>query len=205
LDKLQQEQALDRRRAELIEMNESLVEAALTVMRSAIANQIDWKEIGELVKEATENGDPVASRIKALKLDTNHFTFLLSDPYSHLDEDDSSDEEEEEEEPSEPAEMEVDIDIDLSAQANARRFYVQKKSAAVKERKTLASHSVAMKSAEKKTKQTLKEMATITNINKARKVFWFEKFFWFISSENYLVIAGRDAQQNELIVKRYLR
>ena len=28
--------------------------------------------------------------------------------------------------------------------------------------------------------QTLKEMAAITNINKARKVFWFEKFFWFI-------------------------
>ena len=62
-----------------------------------------------------------------------------------------------------------------------------------------------MKSAEKKTKQTLKEVAAISNINKARKVFWFEKFFWFISSENYLVIAGRDMQQNELIVKKYMR
>lgn len=33
----------------------------------------------------------------------------------------------------------------------------------------------------------------------------FEKFLWFISSENYLIIAGRDQQQNEMIVKRYLR
>lgn len=33
----------------------------------------------------------------------------------------------------------------------------------------------------------------------------FEKFFWFISSENYLVVAGRDQQQNEMLVKRYLR
>ena len=32
----------------------------------------------------------------------------------------------------------------------------------------------------------------------------FEKFFWFISSENYLVIGGRDQQQNELVVKKYL-
>ena len=32
----------------------------------------------------------------------------------------------------------------------------------------------------------------------------FEKFFWFISSENYLVIGRRDQQQNELIVKKYL-
>ena len=101
--------------------------------------------------------------------------------------------------------MEVEIDLDLSAQANARKVYHAKKSAGTKERKTLESHSVAMKSAEKKTKQTLKEMAAITNINKARKVFWFEKFFWFVSSENYLVIAGRDMQQNELIVKKYMR
>uniref|UniRef100_A0A8B9GV30 NFACT RNA-binding domain-containing protein n=1 Tax=Astyanax mexicanus TaxID=7994 RepID=A0A8B9GV30_ASTMX len=63
----------------------------------------------------------------------------------------------------------------------------------------------AFKSAEKKTKQTLKEVQTVTTIQKARKVYWFEKFLWFISSENYLVIAGRDQQQNEMIVKRYLR
>ena len=33
----------------------------------------------------------------------------------------------------------------------------------------------------------------------------FEKFLWCISSENYLMIGGRDQQQNEVIVKRYLR
>ena len=27
----------------------------------------------------------------------------------------------------------------------------------------------------------------------------------FITSENYLVVSGRDMQQNELLVKRYLR
>lgn len=60
-------QAFDRRRAELIEMNEQLVNAALTVMRSALANQIDWKEIGELIEEATEKGEihiPVSTSIQ---------------------------------------------------------------------------------------------------------------------------------------------
>ena len=33
----------------------------------------------------------------------------------------------------------------------------------------------------------------------------FEKFLWFISSENFLVLGGRDQQQNELVVKRHLR
>lgn len=46
-----------------------------------------------------------------------------------------------------------------------------------------------------------KSVATISHM---RKVHWFEKFNWFISSENYLVISGRDAQQNEMIVKRYM-
>ena len=32
----------------------------------------------------------------------------------------------------------------------------------------------------------------------------FEKFYWFISSDNYLIIGGRDQQQNELVVKKYL-
>lgn len=39
----------------------------------------------------------------------------------------------------------------------------------------------------------------------ARKPHWFERFHWFISSENYLVVSGRDAQQNELLVKRYMK
>ena len=34
---------------------------------------------------------------------------------------------------------------------------------------------------------------------------WYEKFKWFISSENYLVISGRDALQSELLIKRHLR
>lgn len=40
--------------------------------------------------------------------------------------------------------------------------------------------------AEKKTKQTLKEMQFVASINKVRKTYWFEKFYWFISSENFL-------------------
>lgn len=115
----------------------------------------------------------------------------------------SSDEENENSEKLETAV--VDVDLSLSAFANARKYYDQKRSAARKEQKTIESSGKALKSAEKRTQQTLKEVKTLTNISKARKVYWFEKFYWFISSENYLVIGGRDQQQNELIVKRYMR
>lgn len=66
------------------------------------------------------------------------------------------------------------------------RYYDKKRTAAKKQQKTIDAQGKALKSAEKKTKQTLKEVQAISTITKARKVFWFEKFFWFISSENYL-------------------
>ena len=204
---LQELQDLDRLKGELIEMNNEIVDNAIKVILSAIANQIPWDQIKEIIKEATENRDPVASRIKQIKLETNHIVMQLEDPYAHLDyDDDDSDEDDSNDKKKDKAkEHLVDIDLGLTAQANARKYFVQKKSAAVKERKTLESGGVALKSAEKKTKAVLKEMAKISTIIKARKVYWFEKFFWFISSENFLVIGGRDAQQNELLVKRYMK
>ena len=66
------------------------------------------------------------------------------------------------------------------------RYYDMKRFAAVKEQKTLESTDKAFKSAQKKTKQVLKEVQAIASVNKARKPMWFEKFYWFISSENYL-------------------
>jgi len=41
-------------------------------------------------------------------------------------------------------------------------------------------------------------------VDRVRKVFWFEKFDWFISSENYLIISGKSAQMNEILVKKYM-
>lgn len=38
----------------------------------------------------------------------------------------------------------------------------------------------------------------------AHKAQWFERHRWFISSEGFVVIGGRDARSNDLIVRRYL-
>jgi nuclear export mediator factor NEMF len=37
-----------------------------------------------------------------------------------------------------------------------------------------------------------------------RKVLWYEQFHWFISSEGLIVIVGKSADQNEMLVKRYM-
>ncbi|XP_063983197.1 ribosome quality control complex subunit NEMF homolog [Diachasmimorpha longicaudata] len=189
---LEKTQEVDKQKAELITRNQVLVDNAILAIQSALANQMAWPDIQGLLDEARSQGDPVASAIKQLKLETNHISMMLSDPYEECDGE-------------ELKPMIVDIDLAQSAYGNATRYYNMKRSAARKQQKTIESQGKAFKSAEKKTKQTLKEVQVIHSINKARKIYWFEKFYWFITSENYLVIGGRDQQQNELIVKRYLR
>ncbi|XP_028966348.1 nuclear export mediator factor NEMF [Galendromus occidentalis] len=187
LNALEGTQRTDLEKAMLIENNLELVEKALYAVRSFVASQYSWDEIGHMIKEAQHMGDPVACTIKALHLDRNQFGMLLSNSFEN-----------------DLSPSVVDIDIDLSAYANARRYFDMKKHAARKQQKTIESSAKALKSAQKKTKEILKQVELTTNIARTRKSYWFEKFFWFISSENYLVIGGRDAQQNEVIVKKYM-
>ncbi|MFH0816803.1 MAG: ribosome rescue protein RqcH [Methanobacteriota archaeon] len=39
----------------------------------------------------------------------------------------------------------------------------------------------------------------------ARRLFWFERFRWFVTSEGNLVIAGKDSKTNEQAVKKHLK
>lgn len=101
----------------------------------------------------------------------------------------------------------IDIVLALSPYANAREYYDQRRSAVDKEQKTLKSSSKALKNTEQKIQQELKkglkqEKAVMRPV---RRQQWFEKFLFFISSDGYLVLGGRDGAQNEILYRRYLK
>ncbi|KAF3778096.1 Nuclear export mediator factor NEMF-like protein [Nymphaea thermarum] len=179
--------------AELIEYNLQDVEAAIMAVRVALANGMDWEDLARMVKEEKKSGNPVAGLIDKLHLERNCVTLLLSNNLDEMDDDERTD----------PA-YKVEVDLSLSAHANACRWFEMKKRQENKQKKTITSHAKAFKAAERKTKQQLAQEKTVAAISHMRKVHWFEKFNWFISSENYLIISGRDAQQNEMVVKRYM-
>ncbi|CAI9118907.1 OLC1v1020534C1 [Oldenlandia corymbosa var. corymbosa] len=179
--------------AELIEYNLEEVDSAILAVRVALANGMSWEDLARMVKEEKKSGNPVAGLIDKLHLDRNCMTLLLSNNLDEMDDDEKT----------QPADR-VEVDLALSAHANARRWYEMKKKQESKQEKTITSHEQAFKAAERKTRLQLSQEKTVAAITHMRKVHWFEKFNWFISSENYLVISGRDAQQNELIVKRYM-
>ncbi|ONK78774.1 uncharacterized protein A4U43_C02F22270 [Asparagus officinalis] len=179
--------------AELIEYNLDDVDAAILAVRVALANGMDWVDLARMIKEERKSGNPVASLIDKLHLERNCITLLLSNNLDDMDDDEKTS----------PVDK-VEVDLALSAHANACRWFELKKKQENKQEKTITAHEKAFKAAEKKTRLQLAQEKTVAAITHIRKVHWFEKFNWFISSENYLVISGRDAQQNEMIVKRYM-
>ncbi|XP_058196212.1 uncharacterized protein LOC131312467 isoform X1 [Rhododendron vialii] len=179
--------------AELIEYNLEDVDAAILAVRVALANGMSWEDLACMVKDEKKSGNPVAGLIEKLYLERNCMTLLLSNNLDEMEDDEKT----------QPVEK-VEIDLALSAHANARRWYEQKKKQESKQEKTISAHEKAFKAAERKTRLQLSQEKTVAAITHMRKVHWFEKFNWFISSENYLIISGRDAQQNEMIVKRYM-
>lgn len=209
LGDLARAQKEDEERARLIELNSDKVENALLIIRSMIANQVPWSDIWRTIKDAQAMKDPIASLITSVKFDRNEFTMKLSDPYEVDQEEystsDPANTKQKGKKMEKPKFKNVDIDISLSAYANARRFFVKRRTAVNKEKKTIEVSKKAFKNVERRTKEMLKEVVVTANITKARKRYWFENFFWFISSDGYLVVAGRDAEQNDLLVKRYMK
>lgn len=49
----------------------------MAAINTAVANQMSWQEIEELVDEAKQSGDLTARAIHGIKFDINHLTLLL--------------------------------------------------------------------------------------------------------------------------------
>ncbi len=90
------------------------------------------------------------------------------------------------------------IDVRLTIPQNAKVYYEKAKKLTRKKEgalKAIEDTRIAMKKKEKK-------VSNKRRVN--RKRYWYERFRWFISSDGFLVVAGRDADSNEEIVKKYM-
>jgi predicted ribosome quality control (RQC) complex YloA/Tae2 family protein len=105
--------------------------------------------------------------------------------------------------------MKITIDPRKSVEQNAQTYFEKAKQARKKlagARKALAV-SLQKKEEEQKNKEKKIKRLEEENIEKElraqKKQEWYEKFRWFYSSEGFLVIGGRDATTNEIIIKKH--
>ena len=101
--------------------------------------------------------------------------------------------------------MEIKINLDKSVEENAQVYFEQSKKAKKKlegAKKALEQTRKKLEKEEKTHSKTLQKEEALQKA-KQRKKEWYEKFKWFISSDNILVIGGKDASSNEVVIKKH--
>ncbi|OAA72139.1 serologically defined colon cancer antigen 1 [Cordyceps fumosorosea ARSEF 2679] len=209
------------RKAAAIEANIERVQEAMDSINGLLRQGMDWVDIGKLVEREQKKNNPVANLIcLPLNLADNIISVRLSEEEDTESEEedpfetDDSDEESvdglealKEDRTSADRTLVVEVVLTLSPWSNAREYYDQRRTAVIKEEKTQLQADKAIKSTEEKIKQDLKRVLKQEKalLQPIRNLMWFEKFYWFISSDGYLVVGAKDKSQAEILYRRHLR
>ncbi len=99
-------------------------------------------------------------------------------------------------------EPDIEIDFRKTARENARNFFEAAKQA----RRKRESAENSMKKMEADIKIAVREKPKEKKIVMRKKAQqnYYEKFRWFFTKDNFLVIGGKDASQNEMIFKKHI-
>lgn len=168
-----------KKKGDLLYAHYSEVQNILEIIHNA-REKFSWKEIGSKLKKGRKEGLKEAQPIESI----DKMGVLL------LNLEDER----------------VIVDANLDIPENAAKYYDKGKKA----KKKINGVKIAIK----RTKQDLERMRNKRDLalekvqvpqkRVRRELKWFEKLRWFLSSDGLLVVGGRDAGTNELVVKRYL-
>ncbi|MDQ2053918.1 ribosome rescue protein RqcH [Halobellus sp. H-GB7] len=189
----------ERRRAELLYANYDLVDEVLSTVREARENSVPWDEIRETLAAGAEQGIPAAEAVVDVDGAEGTVTIELDD-------------------------TEVEVNVDTGVEKNADRLYTEAKRVEEKKEGALAAientreELEAVKQrreeweaddqdedeAEEETEPEDRDWLEMESIPIRTSEQWYERFRWFHTSDGFLVIGGRNADQNEEIVTKYL-
>ena len=167
-------------KGELIYSNYTTIENIVNVVNTAISKDYSYKEIGKTLKKAKEDGMAEAQIYESI--DKMGVLTLNIDGESII------------------------IDPSLSIPENAENYYEKAKKAKRKSKGAVIAIENTKKQLEeiKAKKEIAMENISIPKKREKKNLKWYEKLRWFITSDNTLVVGGRDAATNEAIVKKYL-
>ncbi|ELZ34996.1 RNA-binding protein, snrnp like protein [Halogeometricum pallidum JCM 14848] len=187
----------ERERAELLYAHYDLVDEVLTTVRDAREENVPWDDIRQRLEEGAERGIPAAESVVDVDGAEGTVTVELED-------------------------TRIEVVVDTGVEKNADRLYTEAKRVEGKKEGALAAvEDTREELAEAKRRREEWEeededdeeedeepedidWLSRSSIPLRTEEHWFERFRWFHTSDGYLVIGGRNADQNEEIVKKYL-
>lgn len=185
----------ERRKAELLYERYDLVAEVLTAVQNARREDRSWDEIRERFEEGAKRDIPAANAIEAVNGTEQTVT---------LDLDGTS----------------ITVETTTGVEKNADRLYREAKRIEEKRegaleaientRESLAAVKQRRKAweaddtEETETEETPTDWISRSSIPIRRDEQWYERFRWFHTTDGFLVIGGRNADQNEDLVKKYM-
>ncbi|MEM2168896.1 MAG: ribosome rescue protein RqcH [Candidatus Bathyarchaeia archaeon] len=97
-----------------------------------------------------------------------------------------------------------DLSLRRTAQQSAAEYYEKARKLEDKIDGLRKAIKETIKKIEEVKLSTLREVEEAETLKPLRRREWYEKFRWFYSSEGFLVISGRDASTNEVLVRKYM-
>jgi predicted ribosome quality control (RQC) complex YloA/Tae2 family protein len=167
-------------KGEVIYSNYPSIENIINVVNQARSKDYSFKEIGKTLKKAKKDGMAEAQIFESI--DKLGVLTLNIDDTSIL------------------------IDPKLTIPENAENYYEKAKKAKRKTKGALIAIENTKKQLEdiKAKKDIAMERVAVPKKRVKKNLKWYEKLRWFLTSDNILVIGGRDANSNESVVKKYL-
>ena len=187
----------ERAKAESLYANYDLVDEVLSTVRAARDDGVSWADIEARFAEGADQGIPAAAAVQTVDGSEGTVTMTVD-------------------------ETDVTLDVRAGVEKNADRLYREAKE--IEDKKAGAEEAIAETRAELATLRERREEwerdeptdepadeSTETvdwlsreSIPVRQSEEWYEDFRWFHTTDGFLVIGGRNADQNEELVKKYL-
>lgn len=162
--------------AETVYANYQIIEELFSVLNGARAKGYSWDEIRSILKQAKKTV-PAAQIITNIDQKTGTVTVNLDG-------------------------KSINLDIRKTVPQNAQEYYEKVKKFTKKKDGAIRAIEETKKAMEKKA--ATKSAKAGRKLQASRKKHWYDRFRWFVSSDGFLVVGGRDADTNEEIFKKYM-
>ena len=203
IESFDEEARAHRERAEALYANYDLVDEVLTTVRNARAEEVPWEEIEARFEEGRAQGIPAAEVVERIDGSEGTVTVVVGD-------------------------HEATLRVTDGVEKNADRLYREAKE--VEGKKEGAEEAIAETRAELERLRERRDQWAAGEAEEAgdgddegdedeeedvdwlsrssipvrSSEEWYEQFRWFHTGDDFLVIGGRDADDNEALVKKYL-
>ncbi|WP_076430323.1 ribosome rescue protein RqcH [Haladaptatus litoreus] len=196
IEGFEQQADVEREKAELLYGNYGFVDEILSTVQNARAEDTPWADIEARFEEGAERGIEAAAAVQRIDESEGTVTVEIDD-------------------------TEITLNPEDGVEKNADRLYQEAKR--IEEKKEGAQAAIEdtreeLEAVKKRKEEWEAEPAEAREDDEPKDIDWlsrasipirnqeqwYERFRWFRTSDGFLVIGGRNADQNEELVKKYM-